>query len=175
MKMDFRDFCVSSFLLHSIAFLLLAVGSQQQMGQAESMIVSLSSDTMGKAPQAGRQTSGAAKEAAPPEPAMTAEKEIPGETEKPEVADVIPEEKPAVADNEGVIETENSQAANMAMARIHHFIAMHGRARSFVKSATLSIEKALHQEIANDSLGGLNEGTAEVTFYFNDIGGIGGR
>ena len=56
------------------------------------------------------------------------------------------------------------------LARMHHIIAIHKRA--LVETASQSIQKALHREIASDPSGGLNEGTAEITLYFSQKGGI---
>ena len=178
--MDFRESCISSFYLHVMAVLFLAAVSQLHMSQPGSLVVSLSADTFEKTSKAGQPISGEVKEVVSQEPPMPAEKETVEKDKNPEDANAVPEEKPAAVQEEERA-AENSQMANtvppgvgqdmMELARTHHIIAIHTRA--FVETASQSIQKALHTEIASDSSGGLNEGTAEITFYFNEKGGIG--
>jgi hypothetical protein len=120
------------------------------------------------------------KEVASQEPPMAAEEETVEKAENPEEANAIPEEKPAAVPEEQKA-AENSQMASKVppgvglgmtkLARMHHIIAIHKRA--FVETASQSIQKALHREIASDLSGGLNEGTAEITLYFNEKRGMG--
>ena len=169
--MDFREFCISSFFVHVMVVLLLAAVSQQHMSQPGGMVVSLSADTFEKTSKADRPIISEVKEVASTGPPMPAEEETVEKAENPEDANAVPEEKA----------TENSQIANtvtpdaglnmIELARTQHIIAIHTRA--FVETASQSIQKALHKEIVSDPSGGLNEGTAEVTFYFNENGGIG--
>jgi len=123
---------------------------------------------------------GEVEEIATPEPSMEAEEETVKEPENPEDADAPPEEKPAEVPEEQKA-VENSLASGIEppgarldmieLARMQHVIAIHKHA--FVETASQSLQKALHNEIASDASGGLNEGTAEITFYFDDKGGIG--
>ena len=178
--MDFRESCISSFFVHVMAVLLFAAVSQVHMSQPGSLVVSLSADTFEKISMADQPRSGELEELPSPEQPMPAEEETVEGAEKPADANAVPEEKPAIVPEEEKT-SENPQMANTVpqgvgqdmteLARMHHMIAIHKRA--FVDTASQSIQKALHREIAVDSSGGLNEGTAEITFYFNEKGDIG--
>jgi len=178
--MDFRESCISSFFVHVMAVLLMAAVSQVYMSQPAGMVVSLSSDTFEKTSRAGQQISGEATEVASPEPSMAAEEERVEKVENPEDANAVHEEKPAeVPEEEKTAETFHMASTvppgvgldMIELARTQRIIAIHTRA--FVETASQSIQKALHKEIAGDSSGGLNEGTAEIALYFNEKGGIG--
>src|SRR5574340_829545 len=177
--MDFRESCISSFFVHVCAVLLLAVVSRIPVSQPGSLVVSLSADSFEKTSEAGQSVSGEVKEAASQETAMAAEEAAVEKAENPEEANAVPEAPPAVPEEQKA--AENPQMANAAppgvgqdmkeLARMHHVIAIHKRA--FVETASQSIQKSLHKEIASDPSGDLNQGTAEVIFYFNEWGGIG--
>jgi hypothetical protein len=174
--MDFRESCISSFFVHVMAILLLAAVSQVHMSQPASMVVSLSSDTFEKTSKAEEPISGEMKEVASPELPMASEEETIEKAENPEDANAVPEEKPAIVPEEEKT-TENPQMAGtvppldmIELARMKRIIAIHKRA--FVETASQSVQKALHKEIAGDPSGGLNEGTAEIALYFNEKGGI---
>jgi hypothetical protein len=57
------------------------------------------------------------------------------------------------------------------LAQVHH--AYFTQARAFMDDFSQSIQKGLLKAIENNQAGGLREGTAEVSFLFNDEGGIG--
>jgi hypothetical protein len=179
--MDFRESCISSFFVHAIAILLLAAVSQHHLRQPESLVVTLSADTFERALKGGQPDIREVREVTMPQPPVAAEKETTVAAENPEDADVIAEEKPAAVQRDEKA-PESSQATEAVpppgpgrgiaeLARAHHVIAIHTHA--FVKSTSQSIQKALSREIAGDPSGGLNEGTAQVTVFFDNKGGIG--
>jgi len=57
------------------------------------------------------------------------------------------------------------------LAQIHHSYIT--QTRAFMDNFLQSIEKGLSKAIESNQAGSLREGTGEVTFYFNDEGGIG--
>ncbi len=57
------------------------------------------------------------------------------------------------------------------LAQIHH--KYFAQAGAFMDNLSQSIKKGLNREIEMDTTGGLREGAAQVTFYFNDEGGLG--
>lgn len=178
--MEFKESCISSIFLHAIAVLLVAAVSQHQVRQVESLVITLSADTFqntGSSEQAGVDH---IQEVVSTDPDISVEEQAalredePGETsptayEKPHE---VPEpaqspEPPQIPDTAlpGPVQD------NMALARMHQIVFIH--ARAFVETTSQSIQSALRREIASGLSGGLNEGTAQITFYFDERGGIG--
>ena len=179
--MDFRDSCISSFFLHTITILLLAVVSQYNLKQYDSLVVTLSAETFTRTISGEQPGVDQAQEVIRPEQPVPAREEIVARQEEPDDASVISEEEPAEMPETAQPPEEAPQVTNavppgsgqdtMALARMQHLVAIHTRV--FVETTAQSIQRALRQEIASESSSGLNEGSAQLTFYFNDKGGIG--
>ena len=178
--MDFRDSCISSFFLHAITILIVAAVSQHHLKQFESLAVTLSPDTFTRTTSGEQPGVDQVQEAVKPEPLVPDKEEIVVKEEDPQDASLASEEE--LTEPQEIVQPpeETPQVTNavppgsgqdtMELAGMHHLVAIHTRA--FLETTAQSIQRALRQEIASDSFGGLNEGTAQVTFYFNEKGGI---
>lgn len=89
--------------------------------------------------------------------------------EKPE--EISPPEKIPEAQEPAATGMSGTSQETMWLAQIHHAYLM--QTRVFMDNFSQSIREGLLKAIESDPAGGLREGTAEVTFFFNDEGGFG--
>jgi len=172
--MSFREHCISSLFFHVIGVLLLGALSYSQMSGPRAMTVSLSTTPHGRSAAVKAQET---REKAPAaSPALAEEEAL--RTDKTPEAETAAEENPAASEPEKAAEVSQTAAPGMVAASeqdlsglaLMHLSAIHTRV--FMDKAALSLNQAIHKEIDNDLSGTLNDGTAEVIFYFNDAGGI---
>jgi hypothetical protein len=160
--------------------LLAAAFSQSYFGTPDTLAVSLSVDSSEKSSVSGSDKVQVKHEISKPnnhiihdkisrdKPAPSLEEEVtsaeePGVVSTPEK---IPEAQEQVASGMSA-----SREKAMWLAQIHH--AYITQTRAFMDGFSQSIQKGLLKAIESNRVGGLHEGTAEVTFFFNDEGGMG--
>jgi hypothetical protein len=180
--MRIGEYCISSLFFHVIGVLLVtALFLHSPMGGSRAMTVSLLSLSPPgmAAATAPVKVQGTKENAVAASPTIAEENAV--MTEEPPEARIAPaaqESPPSASEPEKEAEISRTAASGMAgtgpdlsgLAILHHIYAVHTRA--FVENAALSLHQALHKEIESDLSGTLRDGTAEVTFFFNDAGGI---
>lgn len=177
--MDIKEHYISSLFFHVIVLLLAAAVSQPHLRDTSTLAISLSADTYGNDSKI-RQAQFTETQESPSSPPISVEKTAVETVETPLEKKVAEEEKPEAVPEpvkapdasrqvfSGI--SEKRQDA-MWLAQIHHAYA--ADARAFVDNVTQSIQVGLLREIEHSRSTGLHEGTAYVTFYFNDEGGLG--
>ncbi len=177
--MDIRDHYITSFFFHIIALLLAAALSRTHSMPTDAFAVSLSADTFGKSSVPAQEKMKGPEVAKPVEPVPS--KDIsPAEAENSVKEETPAEEKSESTSPTGKISEVSPPATTGIpgaaqdatwLAQIHH--TYYSQAGAFMANLSQTIEKDLRREIEISSKGTLLEGTAAVTFYFNNEGGLG--
>ena len=177
--MEFREQCISSFFLHAIALLVMAAVAQYHPKVPDSLMVSFASEQAGGTIAKAQPGAQEVRETDQPAPQQALVQEV-AETEEPEEpAEEMHEEEPVPTPQNDVaakppLPSDTAlpgPVGNMsALAVYHHIVAM--KTRAFVQNTGNTLHSALFREV-KDNPSDIQEGTALITFQFDDQGRLG--
>ncbi len=178
--MDIREHYITSFFFHIIALLIAAAFSQSHLKAPDTLTVSLSAGPFDQSSVASSDKVKETHEITKLTQLISNDNTFVDTDETPLLEKVTAAEKPEeISPPEKIPESQEQAATGISgtsqetvwLAQIHHSYLM--QTRVFMDNFSQSIREGLLKAIESDLAGGLREGTAEVTFFFNDEGGFG--